>query len=151
MGRPNQGRSHAGHRQQIHQSEKLSQRGAEGLPDPQGGWFGILATGVDNLTIEGLKIDTNRDGMDIDCCHNVHVPNCSVNSPWDDALVLKSSYALGYDRSCENITIANCYVTGAYHLGTMLDATWKKFDAERAWRPAVSSSEPNRMAALRTR
>ena len=33
-----------------------------------GGWFGILATGVDNLTIDNLKIDTNRDGMDIDCC-----------------------------------------------------------------------------------
>ncbi len=32
-----------------------------------GGHFGILATGVDNLTIDNLKIDTNRDGMDIDC------------------------------------------------------------------------------------
>src|SRR6202012_6223325 len=31
----------------------------------QGGWFGILATGVDNLTIPNLTIDTNRDGMDI--------------------------------------------------------------------------------------
>jgi hypothetical protein len=28
-----------------------------------GGHFGILATGVDNLTIDNLKIDTNRDGM----------------------------------------------------------------------------------------
>jgi polygalacturonase len=37
----------------------------------QGGWFGILATGVDNLSIDNLKIDTNRDGMDIDCCRNV--------------------------------------------------------------------------------
>ena len=32
-----------------------------------GGWFAILATGVDNLTIDNLKIDTDRDGMDIDC------------------------------------------------------------------------------------
>jgi polygalacturonase len=31
------------------------------------GWFGILATGVDNPIIDGLTIDTNRDGMDIDC------------------------------------------------------------------------------------
>ncbi|MGH9587428.1 MAG: glycoside hydrolase family 28 protein, partial [Acidobacteriaceae bacterium] len=46
----------------------------------QGGWFGILATGVDNLTIDGLTIDTNRDGMDIDCCRNVRVTNCAVNS-----------------------------------------------------------------------
>ena len=45
--------------------------------------------------------------------------------------MLKSSFALGYARACENITIANCFVTGAYLLGTMLDATWKKFGAER--------------------
>ena len=32
-----------------------------------GGHFGILATGVDNLTIDNLRIDTNRDGMDVDC------------------------------------------------------------------------------------
>jgi polygalacturonase len=95
----------------------------------EGGWFGILATGVDNLTIDGLTIDTNRDGMDIDCCRNVRISNCSVNSPWDDAIVLKSSFALGSSRPCENITIGNCYVTGTYLLGTMLDGTWKKFGA----------------------
>ena len=31
----------------------------------KGGHFGILATGVDNLTIDNLKIDTDRDGIDI--------------------------------------------------------------------------------------
>ena len=93
----------------------------------QGGWFGILATGVDNLTIDNLKIDTNRDGMDIDCCRNVRVSNCSVNSPWDDAICPKSSFALGYARPTENVTITNCFVTGHYMLGTMLDGTWKKF------------------------
>lgn len=95
----------------------------------QGGWFGILATGVDNLLIDGLAIDTNRDGMDIDCCRNVQVSNCAINSPWDDAIVPKSSYALGYARATENLTITNCYLTGAYELGTMLDGTWKKFDS----------------------
>jgi polygalacturonase len=92
-----------------------------------GGWFGILATGVDNMTIDNLKIDTNRDGMDIDCCRNVRVSNCSVNSPWDDAICPKSSFALGYARATENVTISNCYVTGNYMLGTMLDGTWKPF------------------------
>jgi polygalacturonase len=92
-----------------------------------GGWFGILATGVDNLTIDNLKIDTNRDGMDIDCCKNVRVSNCSVNSPWDDAICPKSSFSLGYARATENVTITNCYVTGTYQLGTMLDGTWKHF------------------------
>ena len=95
----------------------------------KGGWFGILATGVDNLLIVGLTIDTNRDGMDIDCCRNVRIANCAVNSPWDDGIVPKSSYALGYARATENLEIVNCYVTGTYELGSVLDGTWKKFDA----------------------
>jgi polygalacturonase len=99
-----------------------------------GGHFGILATGVDNLTIDNLIIDTNRDGMDIDCCRNVRVSNCSVNSPWDDGICLKSSFALGYARSTEMVTIANCLVTGSYQEGTLLDATCKAFPAEdKVW------------------
>jgi polygalacturonase len=97
----------------------------------KGGHFGILVTGVDNLTIDNLTIDTDRDGMDIDCCKNVHVSNCTVNSPWDDAIVPKSSFALGYNRPCDNITIANCFVSGCYRLGTVLDGTWKKFTMEQ--------------------
>jgi polygalacturonase len=93
----------------------------------EGGHFAILATGVDNLTIDNLLIDTNRDGIDVDCCRNVRISNCSVNSPWDDAICPKSSYALGYPRVTENVTIANCYVTGAYQMGTMLDGTWKRW------------------------
>jgi polygalacturonase len=92
----------------------------------QGGWFGILATGVDNLTIDNLTIDTNRDGMDIDCCRNVRVSNCTVNSPWDDGICLKSSYGLGYARATENVTITNCYVSGCWVLGSVLDGTWKQ-------------------------
>jgi polygalacturonase len=99
----------------------------------QGGWFGILATGVDNMTIDNLKIDTNRDGMDIDCCRNVRVSNCTVNSPWDDGICPKSSYALGYARATENVTISNCYVTGAYELGAVLDGTWKLRDVNGRW------------------
>ncbi len=92
----------------------------------KGGHFGILATGVDNLTIDNVKIDTDRDGMDIDCCHNVRVSNCSVNSPWDDGICPKSSFALGYARATENVTITNCYVTGSYLLGSMLDGSYKR-------------------------
>jgi polygalacturonase len=94
----------------------------------KGGHFGLLLTGVDNLTIDNLKIDTDRDGMDIDCCQNVRVSNCTVNSPWDDGICPKSSFALGYNRPTRNVNITNCYVTGAYRLGTVLDGTWKKFD-----------------------
>jgi polygalacturonase len=91
----------------------------------KGGHFAILATGVDNLTIDNLKIDTNRDGMDVDACRNVRISNCSVNSPWDDGICLKSSFGLGFARACENVTITNCQVSG-YDEGTFLDGTFKR-------------------------
>ncbi len=92
-----------------------------------GGHFGILATGVDNLTIDNLKIETNRDGMDVDCCRNVRISNCSVNSPWDDGICLKSSFALGYARATEMVTVTNCLLSGSFEEGALLDGTFKKF------------------------
>jgi len=90
-----------------------------------GGWFAILATGVDNFTIDNVILDTNRDGMDIDCCRNVHVSNCSVNSPYDDGICLKSTFGLGYARATENVTITNCEVSG-FDEGSFLDGTYKR-------------------------
>jgi len=89
------------------------------------GHFAVLATGCDNMTFDNLKIDSQRDGINIDCCVNVRISNCSVNTPLDDAICLKSSFALGYARATENVTITNCNVTG-YHTGTMLNGERKK-------------------------
>jgi polygalacturonase len=89
-----------------------------------GGHFGILPTGVDNFRIDGLVIDTNRDGINIDCCRNVRIANTTVNSPNDDAIVLKSTYALNQVRDTENVTIDNCFVSG-YDLGTLVDGTFR--------------------------
>jgi polygalacturonase len=91
------------------------------------GHFGLLLTGVDNVTLDNLKIDTDRDGIDLDCCQNARVSNCTVNSPWDDGICPKSSFALGYARPTRNVTISNCWVTGYYELGSVLDGTFKKF------------------------
>ena len=88
----------------------------------RGGWFAVLATGVDELTLDNLKIDTNRDGIDIDACQGVRISNCTVNSPNDDGICLKSSYALGSARPLKNVTIINCQVSG-YDVGTLLDGT----------------------------
>lgn len=90
-----------------------------------GGHFALLATGVDHLTLDNLKVDTNRDGFDIDACRNVRVSNCSVNAPNDDAIVLKSSYGLGEARATENVTITNCQVSG-FDTGSLLDGTFKR-------------------------
>ncbi|MDR1009864.1 MAG: right-handed parallel beta-helix repeat-containing protein [Opitutaceae bacterium] len=90
-----------------------------------GGHFALLATGVDNLTIDNIRVDTNRDALDIDCCRHVRISNCSLNTPNDDAIVLKTSYALGAVRPTEHVTITNCSVTG-YDLGTLLDGTCQR-------------------------
>ena len=90
----------------------------------RGGHFCILPTGVDNFRIDSLVIDTNRDGINVDCGKNVRISNTTVNSPNDDAIVLKSSYALNVARATENVTIDNCMVSG-YDLGTLIDGTFK--------------------------
>jgi polygalacturonase len=95
------------------------------------GHFALLATGVDNLTIDKVTVDTDRDGFDIDCCKNVRVSNCTVNSPFDDGICPKSSYALGYARATENVTISDCYVTGNYVVGSVIDGTFKKYPPGR--------------------
>jgi polygalacturonase len=92
----------------------------------RGGHFGVLATGVDNLTIDNIVIDTNRDGIDVDDCRWVRISNTVVNSPFDDAIVLKTSYALGELRATENVTLANSIVSG-YQVGSVLDGTYRPF------------------------
>jgi polygalacturonase len=89
-----------------------------------GGHFALLATGCDDMTIDNVTIDTNRDGLDIDCCRNVMVSNCRVNSPFDDGICPKSSLALGKPVITENLTIVNCQVSG-FEEGTLLDGTMK--------------------------
>jgi polygalacturonase len=89
-----------------------------------GGHFAILVTGCDDLTVDNVTMDTDRDGIDIDCCKNTMVSNCRINSPFDDALCIKSSYALGRKVPTENLTIVNCQVSG-FQEGTLLDGTMK--------------------------
>lgn len=88
----------------------------------RGGHFAIIVTGCENTLINRVTIDTNRDGVDIDCCKDLVIRNCVVNTAHDDAIVLKSSYALKAVVPCENVLVKNCTVTG-YKCGTYLDGT----------------------------
>jgi polygalacturonase len=87
-----------------------------------GGHFAILVTGCDNMTVDNVTMDTDRDGIDIDCCRNTVVSNCRINSPSDDGLCPKSTFALGRNVITENLTIVNCQVSG-FREGTLLDGT----------------------------
>ena len=90
----------------------------------RGGHFAIIMTGCEIGTIDNVTIDTNRDGIDIDCCKYLTVSNTKVNTPNDDAIVLKSSYALKKPVLTEHVLITNCMVTG-YKLGTFLDGSYQ--------------------------
>ncbi len=86
------------------------------------GHFAMLLTGVDQLLIEDVTVDSNRDGIDIDCCENVVVRRCWVNTLNDDAIVLKCSYALGWAKPTQNVLVEDCDVSG-YDVGTYMDGT----------------------------
>ncbi|MGY4385747.1 polygalacturonase [Pedobacter sp. UYP24] len=90
-----------------------------------GGWFCFLLTAVDNATIDNIKMDTGRDGIDLISSKNVRISNTTINAPGDDALVLKCDFSLNYPRALENVTITNCQVSG-YNEGTFLDGTYLK-------------------------
>src|SRR5260370_31816075 len=51
-----------------------------------GGHFAGLLTGCDKATVDNVTMDTNPDGIDIDCFRNTTVSNCPSNSPVDDGL-----------------------------------------------------------------
>lgn len=59
------------------------------------------------LRLQGLDVynhgSCNNDGCDIECCRDVIVSDCNINSH-DDALCLKS----GNDCPTENVVITNC-------------------------------------------
>jgi polygalacturonase len=86
------------------------------------GHFAILAAACHHVIVDRVLIDTNRDGIDIDACANVRISNCSVNSPWDDGICVKSSCGFGGVQPVENVTISDCYVSG-FGEGTLYDGT----------------------------
>ena len=90
----------------------------ENLRIVQGGHFAILANGCDSLYIDNLHVETSRDGIDLMSCNDVVIRKSVILSirydedgkmaGGDDAIGIKSDYALGYIRHCENIKISDC-------------------------------------------
>lgn len=97
----------------------------EGLTIVRGGHFAILATGCSGMALRDLTIDTNRDGIDLDGVSDVLVERCRVNTPNDDAVVLKSSFALGRVIPCSDVTVRDCVVSG-FDPGTLIDGTRRR-------------------------
>ncbi len=90
--------------------------------------YNVSLLGCDYVNVEGVTILNGYcDGIDPDCCHFVRIANCFVEA-WDDAIVPKASFALGYRRSTENLTVTNCVLTTAcncFKLGTESSGDFK--------------------------
>lgn len=83
--------------------------------------YNISLLGCDVVDIRGVTIlNGYSDGIDPDCCQNVRISDCRIESA-DDAIVLKSSFALGVRRATLNVTVTKCHLTtihNALKLGT---------------------------------
>ena len=82
--------------------------------------WAICFHNCEDVEVDGVKIDSkcsyNNDGIDIDCCRNVTVKNCDIDSG-DDSVVLKSTKNI----ASENIRIENCRLKthwAAFKIGT---------------------------------
>lgn len=89
-----------------------------------GGHIAIMALCINNLLVEDLLVDTNRDAFDIDCCQNVTVRRSTFNSLTDDAIAIKASYGGGKYMPVKNVLIEDCTVCG-YDVGSVYDGTFK--------------------------
>jgi hypothetical protein len=88
--------------------------------------WGLHLTGCRRVNIHGIKImgqvrAPNNDGIDPDCCKDVHISDCHIETG-DDCIVVKSTkYAAEKYGPCENITISGCTLTthdSAIKIGT---------------------------------
>ena len=112
--------------------------------------YNISLLGCDDVEIVGVTIRNGySDGIDPDCCRNVRISRCRVESR-DDAIVLKTSFALGTRRATEDVTVTDCHLTtihNALKLGTESSGHFKNIEfrnctivgQSHAWKGDLSS------------
>ena len=112
--------------------------------------YNISLLGCDGVSIVGVTIRNGySDGIDPDCCQNVRIANCRIESR-DDAIVLKTSFALGVRRATQHVTVTNCHLTtihnglklGTESTGDFKDIVFRKctiVGQSHAWKGDLSS------------
>ncbi len=83
------------------------------------GHFAIIATGCNDVLIDGVGVDSQRDGVDIDGCRDVTIRNSWFNTLHDDAIVIKASYGAQRFAHTRNVLVEDCVVSG-YDAGSVL-------------------------------
>lgn len=112
--------------------------------------YNISLLGCDDVDIRGVTIRNGySDGIDPDCCRRVRISGCRVESR-DDAIVLKTSFALGIRRATQDVTVTDCHLTtihNALKLGTESTGDFKNIvlrnctivGQSHAWKGDLSS------------
>ena len=83
------------------------------------GNYTVALLGCRRVNIQDVVIlNGYSDGIDPDCCQDVRIVRCHIESR-DDALCLKASFALGAHRATENVRVSGCHLT-TFHNGIKL-------------------------------
>jgi polygalacturonase len=110
-----------------------------------GAHFVYLLNDCDQVTIDHVTIQQSRDGVNLVSCRNVNVDGCKIVGCGDDAIALKSDYALGKKISSANLRISNCYLEtagnamqiGSETVGDLRDIAFSDVEVGRAEKSAI--------------
>ncbi|MDO4630069.1 MAG: glycosyl hydrolase family 28 protein [Planctomycetia bacterium] len=76
-------------------------------------FHGCVGVRIDGVRIRNRRDAANADGIDIDCCRNVRISNCDIDT-CDDCITLRASTEpLKVKRPCENVVVTNCILSSA--------------------------------------
>jgi len=102
--------------------------GIRDLTMDNAGNYNISLLGCDGVDIQRVTIRNGySDGIDPDCCRNVLIAACDIDSR-DDAIAIKTSFALGAPRSTENVLVTGCSLVSIHNalkLGTESSGDFK--------------------------
>ncbi len=118
-----------------------------GITITHGGHFGIIADGCSNMLVTGANIleSNSRDGFNLIDSSYVIVTNCNIQGS-DDAMVIKSDYALGKKIGGSNIHVVNCQITstennalqiGSETVGNFTDISWENIGVNGAGKAGI--------------
>src|SRR5205823_13067913 len=75
--------------------------------------FVCLVNDCEQVTIDDVAIQQSRDSINVVSCRDFPVRNCNITGCGDDAIALKSDYALGRKIASANITVTDCHLETA--------------------------------------
>jgi len=121
-----------------------------GITITHAGHFGILANGCLNMTVTNVQLlcssgNFHRDAFNLISSSDVIVSNCVIQGS-DDAMVLKSDYALGMKINSHDIVVTDCQILstqnnatqfGSETVGDFTNVTWTHLQLTQAGKAGI--------------